>query len=404
VDGPSLYLEVDTVLPKLGATPPAIEIADVVEILAANKLTGMHPGPESTSCLVDAACATTANYDALNILEPAVGYMTFIHNGAGYQCTGTILNNSLQSDIPYFLTANHCIPSQAEASTLNVFFDYRAASCLGPEPPLGVLPSTYGSVLLATAPYAAGSDFAFLRLNSLPAGRHYMGWDARSSSVTPGVVLHRVSHPLQFSQGYSESAVAAVPNVCPPLNPPNFIFSNPTVGSVFHGSSGGAVALSGGFVVGQLFGVCQDLGDPCAFFQQIDGAFSQTFPFVAQWLAPAAPPCVPSSTTLCLNGGRFTVTTTFQSSSGSGNGTAVPLSGDTGYFWFFGPSNLEMVVKVLDACGLNGKKWVFAGGLTDVNVVLTVTDTFTGAVRTYVNPQSTAFVPVQDTSAFSTCP
>ena len=45
-----------------------------------------------------------------------------------------------------------------------------------------------------------------------------------------------------------------------------------------------------------------------------------------------------------------------------------------------------------------------AGGLTDVNVVLTVTDTMTGLVRTYVNPQGTAFQPIQDTSAFATCP
>jgi hypothetical protein len=28
----------------------------------------------------------------------------------------------------------------------------------------------------------------------------------------------------------------------------------------------------------------------------------------------------------------------------------------------------------------------------------------TGAQQTYNNPQSTAFLPIQDTSAFSTCP
>jgi hypothetical protein len=106
-----------------------------------------------------------------------------------------------------------------------------------------------------------------------------------------------------------------------------------------------------------------------------------------------------------LSSGRFKVQTHWaKSDGGSGEGQAVSLSGDTGYFWFFSSANVEMIVKVLDACGLNGKKWTFAGGLTNVNVILTVTDTQTGAIKTYTNPQSTAFLPIQDTGAFSTCP
>lgn len=61
--------------------------------------------------------------------------------------------------------------------------------------------------------------------------------------------------------------------------------------------------------------------------------------------------------------------------------TPVQLTGDTGYFWFFNASNVELVVKVLDACHF-GRFWVFAGGLTNVDVDLTVTDTATGAVKT----------------------
>ena len=36
-------------------------------------------------------------------------------------------------------------------------------------------------------------------------------------------------------------------------------------------------------------------------------------------------------------------------------------------------------------------------------MILTVTDTQTGAIRTYTNPQGTAFEPIQDTHAFP-CP
>ena len=65
---------------------------------------------------------------------------------------------------------------------------------------------------------------------------------------------------------------------------------------------------------------------------------------------------------------------------------------------------MEAVVKVLNACSLGSRFWVFAGGLTNVSVTITVIDTKSGTVKNYVNPQGTAFVPVQDTNAFATCP
>src|SRR5262249_60960819 len=85
----------------------------------------------------------------------------------------------------------------------------------------------------------------------------------------------------------------------------------------------------------------------------------------------------------------------------TGAGQAVALTSDTGYFWFFSANNVEMVIKVVDGRPVNNKFWVFAGGLTNVNVVITVTDTQTGAVKNYVNPQGTPFQPIQDTGAFA---
>jgi len=115
--------------------------------------------------------------------------------------------------------------------------------------------------------------------------------------------------------------------------------------------------------------------------------------------------CTENATTLCLNNGRFQVRATFRTPDGqTGNAQVVRLTSDTGYFWFFTPSNLEVTVKVLNGCGFNQRYWVFAGGLTNVRTVITVTDTETGDIKTYVNPQNTAFQPIQDTSAFATCP
>jgi Subtilase family/Bacterial pre-peptidase C-terminal domain len=119
----------------------------------------------------------------------------------------------------------------------------------------------------------------------------------------------------------------------------------------------------------------------------------------------SAAACTPGPNALCLSGGRFRVQATWRRPDGtSGAGNAVSLTADTGYFWFFDSTNVEIVVKVLNACGFAQRIWVFSGGLTNVEVTMTVEDTVSGIVKTYVNPQGTAFVPIQDTSAFADCP
>lgn len=116
-------------------------------------------------------------------------------------------------------------------------------------------------------------------------------------------------------------------------------------------------------------------------------------------------PCVASDTTLCVSSNRFRVQVRWATSNGqSGDGHAVAITGDTGYFWFFDAANVEMVIKVINACSFASRYWVFAGGLTNVQVTMTVTDTNTGIVKTYNNPQNAPFQPVQDTNAFATCP
>ena len=121
--------------------------------------------------------------------------------------------------------------------------------------------------------------------------------------------------------------------------------------------------------------------------------------------ATETPGCVTDASTLCLGSGRFRVTADWKAGDGStGHGRGVGLTANSGYFWFFDAANVEMVVKVLDGCEANQHEWVFAAGLTNVEVTTTVTDTFSGLTRTYSNTQGTPFAPVQDTTAFAGCP
>src|SRR5262249_53111193 len=111
-------------------------------------------------------------------------------------------------------------------------------------------------------------------------------------------------------------------------------------------------------------------------------------------------PCPAGPTQLFLSGCRFKVEVTWQDSQGhSGYGQSVQLTSDTGYFWFFSASNVELMVKVLDARAIDGNIWVFFGALSSVQYQITVSDTLSDDVKTYTNGLGT-FASVGDTAAF----
>jgi len=98
--------------------------------------------------------------------------------------------------------------------------------------------------------------------------------------------------------------------------------------------------------------------------------------------------CAAGPANLCLLGNRFRVEVNWLNQhSGNAPGVGKPLTGtdQTGYFWFFNQENTELVVKMVDGRSNNGHFWFFHGGLSDVDYTITVTDTSTGAKRTYRN-------------------
>lgn len=99
-------------------------------------------------------------------------------------------------------------------------------------------------------------------------------------------------------------------------------------------------------------------------------------------------PCVRDDQTLCLLDGRFAVTVDFLNQHAGGEagvGKAIDGGDQTGFFYFFNLRNTELVVKMLDGRTANDHFWLFYGGLSDVQFEITVTDTETGAVRTFLN-------------------
>ena len=121
-------------------------------------------------------------------------------------------------------------------------------------------------------------------------------------------------------------------------------------------------------------------------------------------LAPIAP-CVPSATRLCFDSGRFQVDVRWENFTGvKGSGQVVPFgSADSGIFYFFTANNWELLIKVLNGCGINNRFWVYAAATTDVEYTLVVTDNWTGRTKTFLNRLGVSSPAITDGGAFDTC-
>jgi len=92
--------------------------------------------------------------------------------------------------------------------------------------------------------------------------------------------------------------------------------------------------------------------------------------------------CEDGGYNICLWNSRFFVEVDWSTSDGnSGKGTAIPLTSDSGYFWFFENSNVELLVKIKDGCAVNEYFWFFWGAMTDVQYTINVIDMETGAAK-----------------------
>lgn len=115
--------------------------------------------------------------------------------------------------------------------------------------------------------------------------------------------------------------------------------------------------------------------------------------------------CVATPDNLCLNGNRFRVTVTARDprTGKTGGGRAVPYNSQNGFFSLPAltgdAANFEIFVKILDGRPVNGRFWVFYGGLTDFEYTIRIVDATTGQSRTYTKP-GLQFVGGADTSAF----
>lgn len=210
-------------------------------------------------------------------LSKGVGKMLWPTGGGRWgQCSGGLLQDGRNSRTPFFLTAHHCLSTQAAASGLEVIWHFVRKCTDQSPPPQGALPRSLGATLLATG---ARTDFTLLQLRQAPpADAHFIHWTRTDISTTPAT-LYRLSHPGGASQHLAISALVTSGGRCGRA----FLHSLPQQGGTAPGSSGSVVCRAAGNepeVVGQLYGWCPPT---------IDGSFSHTYPLIQQFLGSELP-------------------------------------------------------------------------------------------------------------------
>lgn len=303
VEGPEATLEIE--LPAALATStvqiavPRLSHLVVSPLDSSAGNTVAKAAGDAGSCEQDVSCNSSYSGTDSN----AVAMMVFTSGGAQYQCSGTLLNDTRSSGIPYFLSANHCISTQAEASSLQTYWFYRSSSCNSST----LSPSYTTRVGGATLLYASSStDTSFMRLaDTPPSGSMYAGWLVDPASVGATVAglhfpegdLQKVSTGTVASYQSCTNYTASSPDIsCSTSSQSNGSYLNAVFssGATEEGSSGSPLfqtSSSGGhYVVGQLFGGSSSCSNTTG--SNIYGRFDLAYrAALSKWLASTASSC-----------------------------------------------------------------------------------------------------------------
>jgi len=142
--------------------------------------------PKAESCEIDVVCPQAAPWT--NEIRSVARIMI----GGTDLCSGTLIMDALGDYRAFFLTANHCGITSANASTVVVYWNYESPVC-----------GDYGLNASATnnqtgATFRAAKydvDFCLIELNALPPSSYkvyYAGWDRSGTAPSGCVGIH---HP-----------------------------------------------------------------------------------------------------------------------------------------------------------------------------------------------------------------
>ncbi|MFL6261668.1 MAG: hypothetical protein ACJ76Y_18380 [Thermoanaerobaculia bacterium] len=231
------------------------------------------------SCENDVTC-----YPEWADLSHAVSRIAFVEDGGSFLCSGQLLNDNVQDFTPYYLTANHCISTQAAAASTELFWLYQTSACNGSPPSVSSVPRSSGATLLSTSPT---SDYTLMMVDgALPDGLFWAGWTGKT--VADGTDSTAVHHPAgdykRISFGFKSNS--QICNQDAGTNAIKLVRIAWTDGVTEGGSSGSGIFTSDTQqLFGQLFFGPSFCGADAGDLYDCYGAFTNTYTKVKKLLA-----------------------------------------------------------------------------------------------------------------------
>lgn len=236
----------------------------------------------AVSCNLDVSCYADWQQTARGIAR-----MIYEREGSSFYCSGTLINTRAGTQVPYFLTADHCINDNTQARTLQTFWFYQTPSCNGTPPDPRNVPRFLGSTYINGVPFERG-DGTLLRLNEIPNGATFNGYS--SEVVRAGGTATGIHHPSGSHRRISFGQVRDGQRFTG-IQADQFIGHFLDGGGLTQpGSSGSALFLRPGVIVGQLsHGPKLDESELCGRlpFTVNYGRFSTFFPVIRELLEGA---------------------------------------------------------------------------------------------------------------------
>lgn len=249
-----------------------------------------RPSLKSTARSAAAACHLDAScYPEWQLSAKGVARMLFEVEGGAATCSGTLLNTRTQSNVPWFITADHCISDESGARSLQIFWFYQTASCNGVAPDGRSVPRMLGASYVAGIPFAQG-DATLLRLREIPDGVVLQGWSPENVQLTGQVT--GIHHPDGSHRRISFGSLRQ-PVPYQGIEPGAFLGVQLDGGGLTQpGSSGSALFAQPGVLIGMLsHGPKLEESEYCARlpFPIAYGRFSLFYPVIRQYLEGGPP-------------------------------------------------------------------------------------------------------------------
>jgi hypothetical protein len=236
-------------------------------------------------CELDANC-----YAEWHSSMSTVGQITFMDDVDEIFCSGSLVSTRDNSFKPYFLTAGHCVNSEAAARTVETYWTYQTPACGGTPPASrdSSTKSSLGAHLMASGGWADG-DFSLLLLADAPAGTTFAGWDMADAPLSSA--LTGIHHPsgswkrISFGERVGDSTT----DLQGGLTAPGDLFLRVLwdKGRVERGSSGSPLFSAPGVIVGTAsYAEVLSDGTVCTIEPSVSGyaRFSNTYSHVHDYL------------------------------------------------------------------------------------------------------------------------